>query len=196
MFKVRGSDFAEGRWPNGAGISWSIASAPPGAVLPHADWQFSTAQIERSVPFSLLPGLDRVTTLLDGPGFNLSLADGREIVIDRIHVPTWFPGDVVTECRVTSGPSKVLNLLFARSLWRAEAAVTGGDRAALPVGVDVALVFALKGAATLRLGLQALDLAEGDAGIIERPGSERGCFAADEPAGRLLTAFLFRSNEK
>lgn len=47
---IRKSEFIEGRWRNGMGVSWDIASGP--ASSEGFGWRFATALIERDVPFS------------------------------------------------------------------------------------------------------------------------------------------------
>ena len=46
---IRKSDLVEGRWRNGMGVSWDIASDPPG--VDDFGWRFAIARIdaERSV---------------------------------------------------------------------------------------------------------------------------------------------------
>lgn len=189
IIKIRSDEFRAGIWANGAGRSWTIAVSPAGAQLPNVLLQFATAQIERSVPFSFLPGIDRVLTLLDGPGFSLSFADGREIAVDRVGDPVWFPGDVETECHVTGGSSRALNLLYARTTYRAEVKMLDGS-AKLTEGADVALLYALKHAATVAVGGDAVQLAEGDAAIVDHPASPIDCTVSGDN-GRLFAACLF-----
>jgi environmental stress-induced protein Ves len=188
--RVRNADFRMGRWLNGAGTSWTIATSPPGAALPNVHWQFATALIERSVPFSLLPGIDRVLTLLDGPGFTLEFADAKEIVVDCVHAPAAFPGDVAIECRVTSGVSRVLNLLFARELYRADTAVGAGPFV-IPPQAEVAFIYALSGPSQLRSAGLTVELSEGDAAIIESPDAEVVCNVTGD-GGQLFRAQLSR----
>ena len=64
---IRKSEFAEGRWRNGMGVSWDIASDPPGTEA--FGWRFAIARIDADVPFSHYPEVDRIFTLLAcGPG--------------------------------------------------------------------------------------------------------------------------------
>ncbi len=188
IIKLRSDEFHAGLWPNGAGTSWTIATSPAGAQLPHVHWQLATAQIERSVPFSFLPGIDRVLTLLDGPGFSLSFADGRKIAVDRVGEPVWFPGDVETQCQVTGGSSRVLNLLYARTAYRAEVKMLDAS-ASLTENMDVTLLYALKHAATVAVGDDAVQLFEGDVAIVDHSAGAIGCAVSGDD-GRLLAGCL------
>ncbi|WP_374990942.1 HutD family protein [Hyphomicrobium sp. LHD-15] len=189
--KIRKSAFVPGRWPNAAGISWTIANAPAGSAPPHCQWQFSTALIERSVPFSFLPGIDRVLTLLEGPGFHLSVAGQKDLLIERPFVPTSFPGDAATDCTVKSGPSRVLNLLFSRVALRADVSVIGDrQKRSLSADGDVALLFALEGSASVGMETQTIELDEGDAACLEGAGDWTVQVTRGAAGARVFAAIL------
>ena len=52
-------------WKNGGGTTTEVAAFPPGAPLENFGWRVSIAQVARSGPFSLFPGIDRTLALLD-----------------------------------------------------------------------------------------------------------------------------------
>jgi uncharacterized protein len=190
---VRKSDFSEGRWTNGAGISWNIASSPANSAPAKADWHFATALIERPVPFSLLSGVDRVITLIEGKGFRLRVDSLGEILVDRPFVPTPFPGDRPTECHVDGEPSTVLNLLFARTLLTAEVSVLkNGNRVAVPEGCEVVLLFALAGHAVLTSDGQRVEINAGDAAVFRPNDGVTAHFAIDGCGVRVYKAVLHR----
>jgi len=188
ILKVRAGDFREGRWPNGAGVSWTIATEPSAAMLTNCCWHFATALIERSVPFSFLPGIDRVLTLLEGPGFALCLADGREIAVNRCNTPVRFPGDVLTECLVSSAPSRVLNVLFARSLYRPDVYV-GSLPLAVAEDTEVALAYGLTDAFTTTTDESVIEFDQGEAAVMSHENSRATC-VAPERNGNLFVAQL------
>lgn len=193
---IRHCDFVRGRWPNGAGTSWLIAASPAGSVLPNCNWQLATALIERSAPFSVLPGIDRVITLLDGPGFRLTVAGQPDIHVDQTCVPKTFPGDRPAECHVHSGSSTVLNLLFARAELRANVEVIAETRSfSLSSDRNVTLVLALRGAVTVATATQTVDLDDGDAAVLSGIGNWEARIASDRIRTRLLTASLLRLND-
>lgn len=143
---VRAAGFREGRWKNGLGVSWDIASDPPDAGMEDFGWRFAIARIDGDVPFSAYPGVDRVFTLIEGHGLRLSVAGQRRIDVDDLFVPVRFPGDAETHCKVNDGPCRALNLFVARGRWQADVAVASGH--ASVTGADVILVFALDGPLT------------------------------------------------
>ena len=154
------SAFAEGRWRNGLGVSWDIAS--DGGAAGDFGWRLAIARIDGDVPFSDYPAVDRVFTLIDGDGLSLDVAGlGRLEVAERF-APVRFPGDAATLCRLKGGACLALNLFVARRAWRADVAA-GPLEAAVDLGAaPVSLVFALR--RLLRLGTASLD--EGDAAIV------------------------------
>ncbi|MCA3555601.1 HutD family protein [Aestuariivirga sp.] len=158
---IRKSEFVEGRWRNGMGVSWDIASEPASAE--GFGWRFATALIERDAPFSLYPGVDRVFTLFEGDGLDLDFTSEAgaplSLAVPRLFAPYPFASDVPAFCRLRQGPCRALNLFTRRERWSAAADVVSG-------GADIAhpgpiLLFALKGAAAV----DGHALAEGDAAI-------------------------------
>ena len=154
---IRSHEFREGRWRNGMGVSWDIASDPPGAE--DFGWRFATARIERDVPFSNYPGVDRIFTLIAGDGLTLDFANGSRLAVERRFVPHPFACDVDADCRLNSGPCMALNLFMRRERWTASADI-------LSCGAEIAhdgpiLLFALQGAADA----DGLALGEGDAAV-------------------------------
>lgn len=160
---IRSGTFREGRWKNGLGVSWDIASEPPDAGMDDFGWRFALARIDDDVPFSTYPGVDRVFTLLDGDGLVLTLAGGRLIVVDQRFRPHHFPGDMSTACALKGGPCRALNLFLKRDTWSAEVHILSGHQSLSDK--DVAVIFALSGAACAG----DIELAAGDAAVIDGP---------------------------
>ena len=164
---IRQTDFVKGRWPNGAGVTWDIAFAPHDASPSRFDWRFATAAIEQDAPFSVFPGVDRVITLVDGDGFSLDVEGFGIIGIGQPFMPASFPGDLPTLCRLTRGPSQVLNLLLSRGRFAAEVHLfEAGTNFVVPAACEVALIFALAGAPALTVKNDRADLRAGDAAIV------------------------------
>jgi environmental stress-induced protein Ves len=169
---IRQTDFVKGRWLNGAGVSWDIAFTPRDASPSRFDWRFATAALERDAPFSVLPRVDRVITLVDGDGFSLDVEGFGVIDVDQPFVPASFPGDLPTICRLGGGQSRVLNLLLSRGRFAAEVRLfEAGTNFVVPAACEVALVFALAGAPTLTVKADRADLRAGDAAIV-RPQTD------------------------
>lgn len=154
---IRQTEFTEGRWRNGMGVSWDIASDPPG--VDDFGWRFAIARIDADVPFSNYPDVDRIFTLIEGRGLDLAFEGHRSLAVHRLFVPHPYPCDVPTFCRLRDGPCRALNLFTRRGQWRAQAEI-------LSSGADIAhpgpiLLFALEGAADVN----GKALAQGDAAL-------------------------------
>ena len=154
---IRRSDLVEGRWRNGMGVSWDIASDPPG--VDDFSWRFAIARIDADVPFSNYPDVDRIFTLIEGNGLDLEFEGHRSLAVHRRFVPHPYPCDVPTFCHLRDGPCCALNLFTRRGRWRAAADI-------LSSGAEIAhtgpiLLFALQDAADVN----GHALAEGDAAI-------------------------------
>lgn len=190
---IRKGEFTEGRWPNGAGISWDIASAPPDVAPSERDWRFATALIERDAPFSMLPGVDRIITLIDGAGFMLDVDGLDELSINRPFVPTPFPGDSPAACRVDDGASTVLNLLLARPRITADVSIRQeGAQVSASRGCEAVLLFALAGRALLTSDTLEAHMNPGDAAILRPNGDISPSFAVGGSGVHLYTAVLHR----
>ena len=154
---IRKSEFIEGRWRNGMGMSWDIASDPAGTE--DFGWRFAIARIDADVPFSDYPNVDRIFTLIEGNGLDLDFEGRPALAVHRRFVPHPYPCDVPTFCRLRDGACRALNLFTRRGRWRAAADVMSSRAEIAHPGLI--LLFALKGAADV----DGHALAEGDAAI-------------------------------
>lgn len=116
------ADYQRQPWANGRGETVELARADgPGGML----WRLSVATVAEAGPFSLLPGIERVLTVISGPGFAL---EGEGIALDAAPlVPVAFPGDVPVAAVRVAAPSEDFNVMVARSLPRPEVAVIRGS---------------------------------------------------------------------
>lgn len=159
--------FKEGRWRNGLGVSWDIATAPGGGPDGFS-WRLALAEIAADVPFSVYGPVDRVFTLLEGKGLDLRFEGGAILPVPDLYDPKAFACDVPCFCRVRNGPCRALNLFVARGVWRPEVAVLPlRGMESLRLDGAVGLFMALRGGAVLSGAGQAITLAEGDAGLAE-----------------------------
>ncbi len=154
---IRRSEFAEGRWRNGMGVSWDIASDPPGTE--DFGWRFAVARIDADVPFSIYPQVDRIFTLIDGFGLDLDFEGFPSLAVHRRFVPHPYPCDVPTFCRLRDAPCRALNVFTKRGAWRSAADVISSGAEIVHPGTI--LLFALEGAADVNGGA----LAPGDAAV-------------------------------
>jgi uncharacterized protein len=120
---IRQNEYKEGRWRNGMGISWEIASDKEEGAADFS-WRFAKAQIDNDVPFSIYPGMDRVFMMLEGGGIDLEFEGGNVLEVHEKWVPHQFSCDVPLFCRLRGGPSLDLNLFVDRKKFGVEAEVT------------------------------------------------------------------------
>ncbi|MEU3465226.1 HutD family protein [Streptomyces sp. NPDC006733] len=165
---LRAGDRVPTPWSNGGGVTREITADPPGAGLGDFDWRVSLADVVRDGPYSALPGVDRIITVVDGAGMVLTIdGDARPPVLP-LH-PFAFPGDAATGCRLTGGPLVNLNVMTRRGLAAAMVGIVDGTHTAkVPEHRSVLLVALDDGVAF------ALDDGSGPAGV-----------SADAPAGEL-----------
>ena len=174
---IRRADFSEGRWRNGMGVSWDIASEPPGTD--DFGWRFALARIDRDVPFSLYPGVDRIFTLVEGRGLDLSFEGAPTLSVGRCFVPHPFVCDVPSVCALRDGPCLALNLFTRRDRWRADAQVLSSGAEIVHPGPI--LFFALEAAADVN----GRALGPGDAAVAEAA-------ATADTEGFLYAARIYR----
>lgn len=156
---IRQEALREGRWRNGLGVSWDIASDPP--ETESFSWRFAIARIDDDVPFSSYPEVDRIFTLIEGAGLDLDFDDRPSLVVHRLFVPHFYPCDVKTFCRLRAGPCRALNLFMRRGAWRASVDVLSS---AAEIAHDgPILIFALDGDSAVNGAM----LKPGDAAIAE-----------------------------
>lgn len=127
-------------WKNGGGRTREIASWPPGAGLDDFLWRISVARIETSGPFSAFAGVDRVITLLDGPGVVLrgGFPEGEHALAEPL-APFAFPGDAAVDCEMRGAASEDLNVMSRRGRVRARVSVLHGPAGLPPAGCGMLL---------------------------------------------------------
>ncbi|WP_405879131.1 HutD family protein [Streptomyces sp. NBC_01136] len=134
-------------WKNGGGVTREIVARPEGADMGDFVWRVSLADVGADGPFSAFADVDRILTMAEGEGMELTVGGERRRV-DKRFVPQSFPGDLPTDCRLLGGPVVNLNVMWRRG-GDAAPTVTVADSSrplALPAGPAV-LVVALDGTA-------------------------------------------------
>lgn len=126
--RLTAADYRLQPWANGQGETLELARADDAEGML---WRLSVATVAADGPFSVLPGVDRILTVIDGPGFGLT-GGGLQLQADLL-VPVAFPGDVALRAEGVAAPSRDFNVMVARGRMRArvrpgiaEFAVTGG----------------------------------------------------------------------
>jgi uncharacterized protein len=131
-------------WKNGGGVTREIACHPPSANMQDFDWRISIAHIASDGDFSVFAGVDRVITLLDGGGVQLSSADDSVLhALDTPLQPFTFSGDAAVHGRLLDGDCHDLNVMTRRGLCQAEVSVLRRHETLLPA--PAGLVMAIRG---------------------------------------------------
>ncbi|MFG2527666.1 HutD family protein [Streptomyces sp. NPDC048516] len=107
---------AEGRaaapWSNGGGVTREVAVQPPGSGWDTFAWRVSLADVTRDGPYSPLPGVRRILTVVDGAGLELTV-DGTAQLLPERYRPFAFPGAAATGSRLLDGrPVVNLNVML------------------------------------------------------------------------------------
>lgn len=139
-------DFRSMPWRNGRGTTVEMAREDDedGTML----WRVSAADVVEAGAFSIFPGVDRILTLIEGPGFDLDFAEhGRVAPVEPL-VPVAFSGDWVTRALSVRGPSRDLNVMTARGKASGAVQVHHGAALVAPLGAR-SLFFCLSGHANL-----------------------------------------------
>ncbi|MFF1659441.1 HutD family protein [Streptomyces sp. NPDC058255] len=134
-------------WKNGGGVTREIAAWPEGADMAGFVWRVSLAEVAADGPFSAFAEVDRILTMVEGEGMDLTVG-GEARRVDTRFVPQGFPGDLPTDCRLLGGPVVNLNVMWRRGGEVAPSVTVAQSRRpiAVPAGPAV-LVVALDGTA-------------------------------------------------
>ena len=126
---------AEGRsampWSNGGGVTREIAVHPPGAGWDAFAWRVSLADVTRDGPYSPLPGVRRILTVVDGAGLELTVDGAPRLLPDRCR-PFAFPGAAATDSRLLDGPVVNLNVMLREGRAAATVEMVRGSRVVWP----------------------------------------------------------------
>ena len=162
---IRQSEMLEGPWRNGMGVSWEIASHKEHGASEFS-WRFAKARIDRDVPFSIYPGVDRVFMQISGNGLDLEFEGGQVLTVHESNVPHAFACDVPLTCKLRDGPCFDLNLFTARGVYEAHASVIKlSGMETLDLSNIEAVYFALEGSVVLSGQGGAVQLQAGDAAV-------------------------------
>ncbi|NYE95650.1 hypothetical protein FHU41_001900 [Psychromicrobium silvestre] len=99
-------------WLGGGGVTRVLAES--GGT--DFDWRISIAEVSQPGPFSALPGIDRVITLIEGE-FLLLDVNGVEHGLEKFR-PFRFSGDSETRAELPTGPGMDLNVMTRRDKFR------------------------------------------------------------------------------
>ncbi|WP_407549983.1 HutD family protein [Streptomyces sp. Pv4-95] len=177
---LRAAERTAAPWSNGGGVTREVAVHPPGSGWDGFDWRVSLADVTRDGPYSPLTGVRRILTVVEGAGTELTV-DGRTHLLTGRLRPFSFPGDAVTEGRLTAGPIVNLNVMLRDGRAAATVETVRGTRpvpAAPGNGPDarrggpVVLVVALEGPTRLAGAAEPARLERFDAALFAGEGAD------------------------
>jgi environmental stress-induced protein Ves len=168
-------DFRSMTWRNGLGMTVEMAREDDanGVML----WRVSAADVVEPGEFSIFPGVDRILTLIEGPGFDLDFAEhGGVTPVEPLH-PVSFSGDWTTRAQTVRGQSRVLNVMTARGQATAIVSVHKDTRA-IARFADRSLIVCLDGRTSLTVGDAALQLAPAQVALVSDGTETAGTLTA------------------
>ncbi len=119
---LRYADLVPVPWKNGGGVTREIARQEEGGEF---IWRLSIAEVASEGPFSAFPGLQRILTVIDGPGMLLDRPNLPALAANLFE-PVAFTGDEPVNGRLPNGPCRDFNVIWNPEF--ASASVTVADR--------------------------------------------------------------------
>ncbi|WP_104086237.1 HutD family protein [Arthrobacter sp. GMC3] len=118
-------------WANGGGMTRQLAAGfadsvtlGSGAKISNAeawDWRISIAEVAKAGPFSPMPGMDRILTIIDGELIALTV-DGAEHALEKYRTFR-FSGDSQTSASLPTGALMDLNVVTRRGAFKGYATI-------------------------------------------------------------------------
>jgi environmental stress-induced protein Ves len=111
------ADYKRMPWANGRGETLELIRLVDDAG--HLQLRLSVADVVEAGPFSSLPGIDRVLTLIEGNGFDLDFGGAAPGVTALPFQPVAFSGDWATSALALPGPSRDFNVMTTHGAYSA-----------------------------------------------------------------------------
>lgn len=110
---LRAADYPRMPWKNGAGTTLEILrDDAAGDGLEGFGWRLSIADVGHSGGFSFFNGYQRIITVLEGDGMQLTI-DGQPSRPLRALDALAFSGDSQVDCRLLGGAIRDFNLIYS-----------------------------------------------------------------------------------
>ncbi|WP_312540357.1 HutD/Ves family protein [Achromobacter mucicolens] len=113
----RAEDHPRMPWRNGGGTTQEVACNPGGHTASF-DWRLSLADVAQDGGFSAFGGFQRIITVLEGRGIELTVDGNRQGPLGP-RTAYAFSGDAQVDCRLLDGPIRDFNLIYAPDRWHA-----------------------------------------------------------------------------
>ena len=169
-------DFRAMPWRNGLGTTLEMAREDDadGAML----WRVSAADVVEAGAFSLLMGIDRILTLIEGPGFDLDFSGHGRVAPVQPLQPVRLSGDWATRAEAVRGPSRDLNVMVARGKATATVHVRRDGVSIARLG-DRSLFYCLAGHSSLTVADGAHPLDAGRLAVVADAAGSAGTLAGE-----------------
>ncbi|MBG0740166.1 HutD family protein [Paeniglutamicibacter antarcticus] len=185
MQVIRYSRLKPERWANGGGVTRTVA-AVKAADGDGWDWRISIAEVTTAGPFSVMPGIERLITVIDGDLLLLEV-DGGEHLLEKYR-PFRFSGDAATNAALPTGNVMDLGVVARSGKFKAYTTVIElSKKRPHPVFADQYAVL-LQGQATVEEGTASGPGAA--AAALSRFDAVAGSDAAPELTGRGFVAIV------
>jgi len=159
---LRAADRRRTPWKNGGGTTSEVLLFPEGATADDFDWRISLADVECPGMFSIFPGVDRITAVMEG---RLALAikgEAQSLELIEGGQAMTYPGDFPTFGVPLDGPVRDLNLMLRRGRWIGSIEYLPTALGNVPVSAEQCVILAPVGAQVDYDG-EGCDLGAGDA---------------------------------
>lgn len=173
-------------WGKGSGVTRQVLAGPDAQ---NWEWRISLAEAAKAAEFSVLPGVDRILTVVEGDLIALTV-DGTEHALEKYR-PWRFSGDAESSVTLPTGPLTILNFMTRREAFKGYAAIIElSKKRPHPVFANQFAVL-LQGSATVSPAAQdANDTATPPAEALAKFDTVAGSDAAPELSGRGFVAIL------
>lgn len=186
---IRYAEHTEMPWKNGGGSTREIAREVDGA-RPY--WRLSLATVDKSGPFSILPGCERIILLLDGQPMSLHFDDGEVMTLSRGEPRLFSCERPLQAVLQDSGERRDLNLIWNRDALNANVQVLSlnGHSMFASSATNVTLVVATKGSSLARVDKGApYQIVPGDTLVLGNQDSDRQPTVSFQATGAELVLF-------
>ncbi len=176
---LRAADYPRMPWKNGAGTTLEILrDDAAGDRLEGFGWRLSIADVGQSGGFSLFTGYQRIITVLEGDGMQLTI-DGQPSRPLRSLDALAFSGDSQVDCRLLGGAIRDFNLIYSPDRCSARLQWLAAGKSTLFSSAKTVLVFSAGKGLRVAFEGEALVLGQYDCLQLEDAGLRQLSFEAN-----------------
>ncbi len=112
-------------WKNGGGTTTELSQGSAIASGQDWSWRISIADVEKSGPFSIFAGIDRITCVVDGDGMDLRHEDGSVVALEPSQ-PVAYDGGASVLGELRNTPIRNFNVMVDRRFFRSAMSIVQG----------------------------------------------------------------------